>query len=130
VAAPRVEPSDGLGHNRLVDNEGRLRAERYAENEALFREVNERIRELSEPWTSNGDRVEFTCECANLGCAERIAVLLKEYEEVRSYPDRFLVAPGHLDLEVEDIVTEHDGFWVVEKRGHAGATAAELDPRT
>jgi hypothetical protein len=130
VAAPPLEPPNGLGHNRAVDDDARLRAERFAENEALFREVNERIRELSEPWTSNGDRVEFTCECANLGCADRIAVMLAEYEDVRGYPDRFLVAPGHLDLEVEDIVTERDGFWVVEKRGHAGATATELDPRT
>jgi hypothetical protein len=113
-----------------VNDEGRRRAERYAENEALFREVNERIRELSDPWTNGADRVEFTCECANLGCAERIAVMLDEYEDVRSHADRFLVAPGHLDLEVEDIVTERDGFWVVEKRGHAGATAAELDPRS
>jgi len=113
-----------------VDNDGRLRAERYAQNEALFREVNERIRELVDAWTDADDRLELTCECANLSCAERIVVVLDEYEGVRRHPDRFLVAPGHLDLEVEDIVNECDGFWVVEKRGHAGATAAELDPRS
>jgi hypothetical protein len=39
------------------------------------------------------------------------------------------VAPGYLDLEVEDVVAEREMFWVVNKRGAAGETAEDLDPR-
>jgi hypothetical protein len=105
------------------------RQERYARNEALFREVNERIRTLSEQHRGGGDPVEFTCECANPDCAERVFVRLADYEGIRAHPTRFLVSPGHLDLEVERVVAEQSQFWVVEKQGDAGATAAELDPR-
>jgi hypothetical protein len=105
------------------------RRERYARNEALFREVNERIRTLAEQWVRTSDPVEFLCECANPACAEGILVGLDDYESVRAHPTRFFVSPGHLDLEVERVVLERAEFWVVEKHGAAGVTAAELDPR-
>jgi hypothetical protein len=109
----------------------RARRERFARNEALFREVNERIRLLASEWSSDDDDViEFTCECANQACAERISATVADYEFVRSDPRRFLVAPGHIDLEVEDVVTEDDAFWIVEKGGEAAAKATELDPRS
>ena len=126
----RLEPRGWLVHNRAVNAEQKRREERFAKNEALFREVNERIRHLSEPWAATDELLELTCECANVGCTERILVSVELYEGVRAYANRFLVTPGHLDLEVEEIVDERGDFWVVDKRGHAGATAAELDPRS
>ena len=104
------------------------REERYAKNEAFFREVNERINRLSagEP----APITVFTCECANVDCTEHFLVPPEEYEEVRSDPRRFFVTPGHLDLEVEEVVSERRDYWIVEKKGSAGGIAAERDPRS
>jgi hypothetical protein len=110
-------------------NERERRQERFAKNEALFREVNERIKQLTKQWIATDELIEFTCECANPACTDRIHVSLEDYESARARPNRFLVVPGHLDLEVEDVVAERDAFWLVDKRGQAGQTAAELDPR-
>jgi hypothetical protein len=105
------------------------RQRRFAQNEALFREVNERIRNLAEAWRQD-EPIEFTCECANPDCAERIFLTISDYESAREHPARFLVAPGHLDLEVERVVAERPGYWLVEKQGRAGQLAADLDPRS
>jgi hypothetical protein len=109
---------------------GEEREERFARNQALFREVNERIESLAEPDTATDELALFTCECANLACTKRIQASLDEYELVRSQPTWFLVAPGHLDLEVEEVIAEREQFWIVEKRRAAGEAARALDPRT
>jgi hypothetical protein len=54
---------------------------------------------------------------------------LGEYEELRSYPGRFAVLPGHVVEGVERVVDTHGDYVVVEKVGPAGHVAAELDPR-
>jgi hypothetical protein len=113
-----------------MEREREDRRERYARNEALFREVNERIKQLAEQWTATDELIEFTCECANRDCAERVRASLDDYEFVRVEPTRFLVAPGHLDLEVEDVIAERETFWIVDKRGDAAEAATELDPRS
>jgi hypothetical protein len=118
-----------LGHNFAhVVKAADPRAERFARNESFFREVNERINRLSE--MSSGLPTEYTCECANVDCTERFHVSASDYEAVRAQPAWFLVAPRHLDLEVEEVVTEHPGYWVVRKRGVAGDVAREIDPRS
>ena len=55
--------------------------ERRALNEALFRDVNERIAESAE--YSEADRTEFVSECADPNCTERVPATLAEYESVR-----------------------------------------------
>ena len=90
------------------------REARQAKNEALFREVNERIAELAtNRWV--GDEILIICECATIGCATQLTVSLDGYREVRSQPDRFLVAPGHVDPEIESVVERNAEFEVVEK---------------
>ena len=54
--------------------------ERIARNEALFREVNERIAESAQRFESQG--AEFVCECADQDCTERVEATLDEYERV------------------------------------------------
>src|SRR5207248_5026775 len=54
--------------------------ERIARNEALFREVNERIAESAQRFESH--RAEFVCECADQDCTERVEATLDEYERV------------------------------------------------
>jgi hypothetical protein len=55
---------------------------------------------------------------------------LDEYEALRAEPTRFAVKPGHVLPDQERIVEERPGYAVVEKIGHAGERAAELDPRS
>ena len=74
------------------------REERLAQNEAIFREVNERIAGVSE--TLGLDTVSAICECATAGCVERFDLSRGEYEGIRSSGDRFAVIPGHEEPEV------------------------------
>jgi len=109
------------------------RRERLAKNEAIFREVNERVGEIAESFDLRGDGaylVDFVCECADAGCFDQIRLTLAEYRDVRSSPIRFALHNGHVDAEVDRVVAESDRFTLVEKKGEAADLAAELDPRT
>ncbi|MBD0330873.1 MAG: hypothetical protein ICV64_12315 [Thermoleophilia bacterium] len=101
-------------------------AERIGKNEALFREVNQRIRELNEAFETSGagELTDFVCECSLEGCREYVRLTLAEYEEVRTSAARFLVAPGHQwTPESEREVGRHERYWVVEKLGAAREVA-------
>jgi hypothetical protein len=95
-------------------------------NEALFREVNERVEERAQP-SANGETVAILCECANVGCTERITLTSAEYEAAHADSAHFTVVPGHATLDVEEIVTQNERFEVVRKRGFAGELARDLD---
>jgi hypothetical protein len=105
-----------------------LTQERIAENQASFREANERIEatayrvEWSEP-------VPFICECSDLTCTELIRLSLAEYENVRRSPRRFCTAPGHATAEVAVgaavIANELDGYTLVDNIGVASEVAEE-----
>jgi len=104
------------------------RERRVGVNESVFREVNERIEELGEEFDASS--LEFVCECSDPACNERVSISLAAYEAVRAHPDRFLLLPGHQQLDVERLVEEHDQYLVVEKHGQAGEIAEDSDPRT
>ncbi len=101
--------------------------ERLARNEAFFREVNERIRDIA--GDSAGLRHEFLCECSDATCTERIALSREEYEQVRADPTRFVLAPGHASPGIEVLVQHADDHMVVQKEGPAADVVRELDPR-
>jgi hypothetical protein len=102
--------------------------QRVGFNEATFRAVNEGIaRGDGDP--SGPERVGIRCECARLGCTAIVEVSRAEYEGVRGHGRRFLVAPGHVVPETEEVVERHGGYEVVEKHGEAGRVAAATDPR-
>jgi hypothetical protein len=104
-------------------------AARVAKNEAAFREVNERIKDVSHAFAGFGPSpVEFVCECSREGCFDLIALTLEEYAEVRAVPERFFVVPGHESPEFERVVERNDRYLVVEKFGEAGEVAAETNP--
>jgi hypothetical protein len=104
---------------------------RQARNEALFREVNERIAELGEhaqAWSPDGT-VEFLCECGEEGgCGERVVIPLPEYERVRQQDDRFVVLRGHETLEIERVVHSTANYVIVDKI-RAVERLVEDDPR-
>ena len=99
-----------------------------ARTQSLFREVNERVVEMSGPDASSA-RMRLLCECADEGCVEPIGVAAGEYESVRCDGNRFFVIRGHVYPEIERVVADVDGYQVVEKFGEAGRTAERLDPR-
>ena len=104
------------------------REERLAQNEVVFRTVNEAIDQIA--IGLGGDQpYEFVCECATSGCFERVELTLKEYERVRGDGSRFLLRPGHEDIEVELVVESHPEYLVVQKDGVAALVAQEADPR-
>jgi hypothetical protein len=105
------------------------REQRLAQNEALFREVNERVETLAHQLGPNVP-YEFLCECANADCTFRLTLPLKVYEGVRADPQQFVVLPLHYTPEVEDLVLKEDAHWVVRKTGEAGEYVEQLDPRS
>lgn len=105
------------------------RDRRMAENEALFREVNERVEAIASRHGDDDHVYEFYCECANTDCTMHISVTLAVYEAVRASGRRFLVRPDHVIPEAEQVVERGDGWWVIEKLGDAGEFAERLDPR-
>jgi len=101
-------------------------ARKAAKNQALFRDVNERIEQLvGEAW-----HPEFICECADEHCIETLELSLREYEEIRASPVHFPVKVGHESPEFERVVALSDGYAVVEKIGAAAEVAKKLDPRS
>jgi hypothetical protein len=105
------------------------REQRLAQNEALFREVNESVETLAHQLGPNVP-YEFLCECANADCTFRLTLPLKVYEGVRADPQQFVVLPLHYTPEVEDLVLKEDAYWVVRKTGEAGEYVEQLDPRS
>jgi hypothetical protein len=103
------------------------RAQRAAQNESLFRRINERVEALS----SDFDALTLVCECADAACVERlVGVSREEYEAVRAHSDRFLVKRGHERGEFETVVGERRDYLIVEKHGEAGDVAIDEDPRS
>lgn len=100
-----------------------------AQNEALFREVNERIKETADDLGSDSP-FEYFCECANADCTFQITLTAVQYESIRADPTQFAVLPLHFTPEVETLVSENDGHWIVRKTGEAGEFVEKLDPRS
>jgi hypothetical protein len=106
------------------------RGKRIGENEIVFREVNERLRELGESFSLVSEIAEFVCECADTTCTERVRMPLAEYEHIRSDPKWFLVVPGHELPEYERVISRRDVYAIVEKRpGGPAGLAIRDDPR-
>jgi len=105
------------------------RERRLGENEILYREVNERVRELNEQFGVD-DRIEFVCECARLDCSERVGLSKAEYEQIRADGARFAVVPGHEDPTIEHVVARNERFFTIEKdEGGPAELARDADPR-
>ena len=91
-------------------------AERLARNEALFREVNEVIAELSASFADPTGHHPFVCECAYVDCSEQLPLTLAEYQRLRERDNCFAVKPGHeMSPAVEQVIGEHCEYIVVQK---------------
>lgn len=105
------------------------RRERAARNQSLFREINERIDELSEAW-SDEDR-PYLCECLDTSCTEILKGLTHDdYRQVRHDRTEFVVLPGHERLDVEEVVDRQPRWLVVRKIGAGVRVAQQFAPPT
>jgi hypothetical protein len=95
------------------------RERRLAENESLFRDINEQIRATAASYGHDGHVYHWLCECSNRDCTLRLRMTLADYEETRENPARFIVAPGHELPEIEVVVEELPGYSILEKVGEA-----------
>jgi hypothetical protein len=97
------------------------REARLATNEALFREVNERIHEVGERLQvlPDGELLEFHCECGRPECDNLVSMSAAEYEHLRTDNDRFALVPGHENPEIERVMDRTERYVVVDKRPEA-----------
>ena len=107
------------------------RTRRLGENEVLFREINERLEGLNKTFSTMTDKIEFVCECGQLGCIERFAMTAAEYEELRGDATTFAVRRGHEIVDIEEVVADRKSYVVIRKKpGAPAALAAAEDPRS
>lgn len=97
-----------------------------ARNEVFFREVNERIKDVST--RSGGDDLIVLCECGRPECLEQLEITLAEYERVRAHDTWFIVARGHVIPEDEQPLKADGDHVVVEKVGQAAEIAEHEQP--
>jgi hypothetical protein len=106
------------------------REERIGLNEAVFRDVNERIEDLAEGFDLKTQVLDLVCECGDADCVERISMTRAEYEEVRSDAHQFAVHHGHEYPDVESVVARLKNYDIVRKdSGVAEQIAEQSDPR-
>jgi hypothetical protein len=106
------------------------RLRRIGENEALYRQVNERVEEINDAFGTVTGASEIMCECGSLECSARISVPRHVYDQVRTNAARFIVKPNHEFPEAEHVVERHEAYVVVHKDpGPARRVAEETDPR-
>jgi hypothetical protein len=102
--------------------------EQIAKTEALFRNVNEEIKDAAERF--DAETGEFICECGDPGCTEHIRLPLETYDRVRRRPTRFVVRPGHVKGPLERVVKRERNHSIVEKiDALASRIVRRLNPR-
>jgi hypothetical protein len=90
---------------------------RRAQNEVLFRGVNDKIKDLNASFEQmTGGPSGFICECDDLHCSIQVAVPVEVFARTRSDRTQFIVAPGHEgERELERVVERAATFVIVEK---------------
>ena len=100
------------------------KTERVGVNEALFREVNERIDQLQGD-LAVASTFDIVCECGTAACTERFRITRDEYRALREDARLFAVVRGHEQPDIERTVAERDAYLVVEKTDPEAVEAAE-----
>jgi hypothetical protein len=111
-----------------------VREERIIRNEALYRELNERVREIEDDMSMRGlvepgPHGEYFCECGLNECMEKIRLTRDEYEQARSNSTRFVILPDHLIADVERVVHREDGRYAIVEKLEGERELALSDPR-
>jgi hypothetical protein len=72
--------------------------DRAARKRDLFREVNERIRDVSRKFDYASGSYEFFCECTRPDCLLRVELPGDAYDEIVAEAHQYVVAEGHADV--------------------------------
>ena len=94
---------------------------RNRQQQLVFREVNKRIREVSDGWGPNG-RVEFLCECGREDCVATFALTEAQFDELLVNADWFVLVSEHRsEANGQRILAAYDGFLVAAAEPEAVA---------
>jgi hypothetical protein len=91
------------------------REARAAQNELVFRAVNEQIVKMTDRFREQLAEIDIVCECANSTCVGTIRVHADEFAKIERADGTFLVLPGHEDESVERVVERVESYVVVWK---------------
>ena len=112
-----------------MSREQEERERRAAQNQLLFRAVNEQIVGMTENFRSDLSDINLVCECWTPSCTGTIRCRLEEFELLDRTGNMFIVLPGHEDLLVEDVVDASNGYVVVRKRDLAARIVEQAQAR-
>jgi hypothetical protein len=106
---------------------------RRERNQQLFRQVNERIREVGAGFdVTLPDGLDFICECGEASCADILQLTLQEYEQLPRTGPYFIVKPGHhrssqrVVRRTAEYVLVEDLAYIGEPPGASQADRAKL----
>jgi hypothetical protein len=86
---------------------------RDRKNQLLFREVNRRIREVSDSFGPDGS-VQFLCECGGEDCLTTVELTEADLDGLLSEDGHVLVAPEHRSsIDRGRLVADQNTFLVV-----------------
>jgi len=95
-----------------------------AQNELVFRQTNEQIREVVDELEPGLPELPVVCECSDPRCRRLVGVPIHVYRWVRESPTRFLHALDHREDGTPATVVEvFEQFVVLEKQGPAAKVA-------
>lgn len=85
-----------------------------ADNQRTFRRANERFQDLVDD-RSDGSKVPFFCECADVSCLGRIELEASDYYAIHLDRSQYIILDDHLTISGERVVEQVDGFQIVSK---------------
>lgn len=91
------------------------RQARAAQNELVFRAVNEQILKMTDRFREQLSDIDIVCECSDVNCVGTIRVRAEEFTRFEREHAMFVVLPGHEDASVEAVVERKSGYVVVRK---------------
>jgi hypothetical protein len=125
-------------------NEDTNSERRLAENEVVFRQLNQQIHrgydETNRLAVEDGQPeflvspaamdsvLHFFCECADEQCISRVQMTVGEYERIHKHPNNFIIVPGHEVASIEEVIDEQPFYTVVRKRRTPPKHATKLNP--
>jgi ABC-type sulfate/molybdate transport systems ATPase subunit len=105
-----------------------ISAARAAENEATFRELNEKLEQRAEELDLTDTRTPYLCECDEERCTKVVLLAHDEYEAVRAHPRTFVLMSGHQAPD-DRVLREDRDYVIVEKTGEKANIVEQRDPR-
>ena len=76
----------------------------------LFRNINDRVRDLVDTYDEEG---LFVCECVDEGCAAVVRMSGWEYDVLCCDPGCHAVIPGHESREIDTVVSRSGRYVIV-----------------